>query len=133
MLSKAKARYIRISPRKTRLVANMIKGKKVGDALAILSNLNKRSCVFIEELLRSAISNAKRNQDINENDLFISKLLVDGGPMMKRFRAGSMGRAMMIRHRMSHITIELNALQRPKTKKANEPKKKKRSIIRRSK
>lgn len=123
MVAKAVVRYIRISPRKARLVANFIKNKSVGEALAILANLNKmRASEIIEELLRSAISNAKRNPDIKEGDLFISKLAVDGGPMLKRYRAGSMGRAMMVRHRTSHIRIELDAapkkLQRaPETKK----------------
>ena len=133
MVAKAKARYIRISPRKTRLVANTIKGKNVGEALAILSNLNKRACVFIEELLRSAIANAKRNPEIDQNDLFISKLVVDGGPTLKRYRAGSMGRAMMIRHRMSHITMELDALVRPKKEQSRKKVSKRKSLIRRSK
>ena len=84
MISKAKVRYIRISPRKTRLVANMIKGKKVGEALALLTNLNKKSCAFLKDLLRSAIANAGKSGDFSESDLFISKLMVDGGPMMKR-------------------------------------------------
>ena len=130
MVSKAVARFIRISPRKTRLVANYIKGKNVGDALAILSNLNKRACVYLEEVLRSAIANAKRNPDIEENTLYISKLLVDGGPMLKRFRAGSMGRAMAIRHRTSHITVELDAVVKAKTKIET---KKKRPLLRRRK
>jgi large subunit ribosomal protein L22 len=132
MVSKATVRYIRISPRKTRLVANVIKGKNVGQALAILSNLNKRACGYLEELLKSAISNAKRDPDIDQNNLFISKLLVDGGPMMKRFKAGSMGRAMMIRHRMSHITIELDTTVKPNAEKPKETKKK-RSLLRRRK
>ena len=123
MVAKAIARYIRISPRKVRLVADFIKGKSVGEALAILSNLNKRPCEFIEDVLRSAISNAKRNPEIKEEDLYISNLAVDGGPLLKRYRAGSMGRAMMIRHRMSHIRVELEA--RPKQKK-EEPKDKRR-------
>jgi len=127
MVSKAVARYLRISPRKTRLVTNFIKGKSVGEALAILSNLNKRACEFIEDLLRSAISNAKRNPDIKEEELFISKLMVDGGPTLKRYRAGSMGRAMMIRHRTSHISIELDIIPRPK-KAHSETKDKKRKI-----
>ena len=86
---------IRISPRKTRLVADYIRGKNVDEALAILSNVNKKACVYIEELLRSALSNAKRNPEIKDDDLYISKLVVDEGPMLKRYRAGSMGRAMM--------------------------------------
>ncbi|MBL7069526.1 MAG: 50S ribosomal protein L22 [Candidatus Omnitrophica bacterium] len=120
MVAKALARYIRISPRKTRLVANYVKGKRVGEALALLTNLNKRPCEFIEELLRSAISNAKRNPDIKEEELFISKLNVDGGPTLKRYRAGSMGRAMMIVHRTSHISIELDLISKPKSQISKE-------------
>lgn len=133
MIAKAIARYIRISPRKTRLVANFIKGKSVGEALAILSNLNKRACGYIEELLRSAISNAKRKPEIKEEELFISKLVVDGGPTLKRFRAGSMGRAMMIRHRTSHITIELDVKSRPESPKEVKKETKKGSIKKRLK
>ena len=127
MVAKAIARYIRTSPRKTRLVANYIKGKSVGEALAILSNLNKRPCEYIEDLLRSAISNAKRNPEIKEEELYISKLVVDGGPMLKRFRAASMGRAAMIRHRTSHITIELNAVPKKVQEATKVKKKRKRS------
>lgn len=133
MVSKAIARYIRISPRKTRLVTDAIRGKNVGEAMAILANTNKKACIYLEDLLKSAISNAKRNPDIEENDLFISKLMVDGGPVLKRFRAGSMGRAMKIRHRTSHITIELDANIKPKKKVEQKKQLKKRSIIKRSK
>jgi large subunit ribosomal protein L22 len=121
MVSKAIARYIRISPRKTRIVADAVRGRHVGEALAILSNLNKRACGLIEDVLRSAISNAKKDPDINEGDLFISKLLVDGGPVLKRYRAGSMGRAMMVKHRTSHISIELDLRTKP-AKRAGEVK-----------
>jgi len=116
MVAKAVARYIRISPRKTRLVANYIKGKKVGEALALLTNLNRRACEFMEDVLRSAISNAKRNPDINEDELYISKLNVDTGPMLKRYRAASMGRAMRVTHRTSHISVELDVAPKPKPK-----------------
>ncbi len=117
MVSRAVARYIRISPRKTRLVANYVKGKSVAEALGILANLNKKACVYIEEALRSAIANAKRSPEISEEDLFISKLTVDCGPALKRFRAASMGRAVMIKHRMSHINVELDITARAKAKK----------------
>lgn len=128
MVAKAFARYIRISPRKTRLVANYIKGKSVGEALAILSSMRKRPCEYIEELLRSAIANAKRNPDIKEHDLFISKLVVDGGPSLKRFRAGSMGRAMMIIHRTSHISVELDTTTKWKAEIKKKEKEKPKTI-----
>jgi large subunit ribosomal protein L22 len=134
MVSKAIARFIRISPRKTRLVANAVKGKDISEALAILSNTNKRASGVIEDVLRSAINNAKRHQDIDQNSLFISKLLVDGGPALKRFRAASMGRAAMIKHRTSHITVELDTRpQKIKAAPAKAPTKKTGILKKRSK
>jgi large subunit ribosomal protein L22 len=134
MIAKAVARYIRISPRKTRLVADAVRGKKVAEAMALLANINKKACIYIKEVLHSAIANATRNPDIDQGNLYISKLVVDGGPMLKRFRAGSMGRAMMIRHRTSHITVELDTIAKPKPepKKAAEAKSK-RPLLRRRK
>ena len=108
MISKATARFIRISPRKVRQVADLIRGKNVGEALALLSNLNKSATVYLEEVLQSAANNAKNKQpDINQRELRITKLTVDGGPTMVRYRAASMGRASMIRKRTSHINVEL--------------------------
>ncbi len=111
LVSKAKARYARVSPRKVREVLNLIRGKDVNSSLAILMNLNKRIKLPVDKLLRSAISNAQQNPDIRPEELFISKLTADGGPMLKRFRAASMGRATTIRHRTAHITIELSRVK----------------------
>jgi len=119
MISKATARYIRISPRKVRLVANLIRGKNMGEAMALLSNINKSATVYLEEVLQSAANNAKNKQpDINPQQLKITKLTVDGGPTMVRYRAASMGRASMIRKRTSHINVELYIQDVEKTKKA---------------
>jgi len=109
MISRASARYIRISPRKTRLVADMVRGKPIDAAQAILANLEKRARLYINEVLKSAVANAVINDpNVSASDLYISKIIIDGGPMFKRYRAGSMGRAMMIKHRTSHILIELD-------------------------
>lgn len=109
MISRAACRFIRISPRKTRLVADMVRGKSIDEAQAILSNLEVRPRLYIQQVLKSAVANATSvNPDISAADLYISKILIDGGPMFKRYRAGSMGRAMMIKHRTSHIAIELD-------------------------
>ena len=116
MISKASARYIRISPRKTRLVADMVRGKPIDKAQAILANLEKRARLYINEVLKSAIANAAINDPgVSPSDLYISRIIIDGGPMFKRYRAGSMGRAMMIKHRTSHISIELD--KKKETKK----------------
>ncbi|UCB57330.1 MAG: 50S ribosomal protein L22 [Candidatus Omnitrophota bacterium] len=105
--SKAYARHIRISPRKTREVIDLIRGEKVGRALAILQATNRRAVVYVRKLLNSAISNAKINPQIILDELFISKITADNGPMLKRYRAAAMGRASMIRRRTTHLAIEL--------------------------
>ena len=125
MISKAITRYIRISPRKVRQVADLLRGKGVNEALAILSNVNKSATVYLEEILQSAVSNAKRKEsDLSPQDLYITKLTVDGGPTMVRYRAASMGRASMIRHRTSHINIELDVREEAKKRKKAKSKKK---------
>lgn len=116
MISKAHARFIRVSPRKVRMVVDIVRGKSVYSALSILTNTNKRAAEYVEDILKSAMSNAKRNPDIKDENLYISKMVVDGGPSLKRFRAASMGRASMIKHRTSHITIELDLIPAKKTK-----------------
>ncbi len=107
VVSKARARFVRISPRKTRGVIDLIRGKKVDLALAILASINKKPKVAVDKLLRSAISNARQNPQILPEELFISKIVADKGPMLKRYRAAAMGRATMIRRRMTHLTVEL--------------------------
>ncbi len=109
MISKATARYIRISPRKTRLVTRLLRNKSVADAYAILFTVNKRACYYVNQLLKSAVSNAKqKSPGINEADMYISEIMVDGGPTLKRFQAMSMGKAGMIRKRTAHINIVLS-------------------------
>lgn len=115
MISKAITRFIRISPRKARLVADMVRGKPIDEAQSTLGNLHKRASFIIQETLKSAIANALKNPAVSEADLYVSKVTIDGGPMFKRYKAGSMGRAMMIRHRTSHILVELD------TKKKESP------------
>ncbi len=114
MVSRAIARFIRISPRKMRQVVDLIRGKNVHDAFSILTNLNKRAAEFAEDVLMSATSNATSNAkgdpEVKKENLRISKIVVDGGPTLKRLRAMSMGRAGMIRHRTSHITVELDMI-----------------------
>ncbi len=119
LVSKAYAKYIRVSPRKTRLVIDLVRGEKVDRALVILANLNKGAKVHVRKLIKSAVSNAKSNPAVsNAEQLFISKITADNGPVLKRFRAAAMGRATMIRHRTTHLTVEL--AQRPaKTVKIN--------------
>ncbi|MDD5449509.1 MAG: 50S ribosomal protein L22 [Candidatus Omnitrophica bacterium] len=109
MISKASVRYIRISARKARLVADMVRGKPIDEARAILENAEKRARLYILEILNAAVANAtSKDPDITPSDMYVSKITIDNGPMFKRYRAGTMGRAMQIRHRTSHMNIELD-------------------------
>lgn len=108
MEAKAVARYIRIAPRKVRLVVDLIRGKQVGEALAILKHTPKAASPVVEKLLKSAIANAEHNYEMDSNNLVVSKIFVDQGPTLKRFRPRAMGRASRIHKRTSHITVVLN-------------------------
>ncbi|OGZ95534.1 MAG: 50S ribosomal protein L22 [Candidatus Sungbacteria bacterium RIFCSPHIGHO2_01_FULL_50_25] len=104
---KAELNYVRIAPRKMRLVANMVKGMDVSRAQTQLLFLTKRSSHPLLKLLRSAIANAKNNFRLDESDLVVKNIVVDGGPVLKRFRARAFGRAARIRKRASHVTLVL--------------------------
>ncbi|MBN2055585.1 50S ribosomal protein L22 [bacterium] len=109
MKSRAVGRYIRISPFKARLVADLVRGKGVEEALAIMRYTPKKASRLITKLVRSAMSNAENNHGVDDVDqLFISAIYVDQGPSLKRFRPRAMGRATRIRKKTSHITVELD-------------------------
>jgi len=107
METKAVAKYIRISPQKVRLVADLVRGKKVEDALNILMFTPKGSAPVIAKLLKSAVANAGQKEGVDVDTLVVKRIFVDEGPTMKRFRARAMGRGTRILQRMSHITIAL--------------------------
>ncbi|MFH1552731.1 MAG: 50S ribosomal protein L22 [Candidatus Omnitrophota bacterium] len=119
MLAKAETKYVRISARKTRLVIDLVKGKTVEEANSILDNVNKKACVPIKKTIGSAFANANhdRQEKFLSKDVFISAIRADGGPMLQRYRAATMGRATPIRHRTAHIYVELDAVAAGKTKK----------------
>ena len=105
-------KYTRLSPRKFRLIIPLVKGKRAEEAIAILSAVKKKASGIGIELLKSAIANAKvKNQGIDTSTLYISKMIADPGPMLKRFRAASMGRASMIHKHTSHLTVELDVIK----------------------
>jgi len=107
MLAKASAKHIRISPRKVRLVLDLIRMKSTQQALAVLTNTRKRAAKAVNKLLRSAIANAK-NKGIEEDGLYISKIYANEGVTWKRFQANAFGRGARILKRTSHITVELD-------------------------
>ncbi|MBS4025100.1 MAG: 50S ribosomal protein L22 [Clostridia bacterium] len=105
---KATAKYIRMSPRKIRKVADLIRGKKVGEALAILKFTPTGGAKPMEKVLKSAIANAEHNLELSADELIVSKAFVDEGPTLKRFKPRAMGRADKIRKRTSHITVAVS-------------------------
>ncbi len=104
---KARAKFIRTSPRKARLVTDLVWGWGVGEALNILAFTKRAPAKIISKLLKSAVANADQMKNIDVDTLFIKQISVDQGPTMKRYRPRAMGRATMIRRRMSHITVVL--------------------------
>jgi len=112
MIAKVKAKYVRMSARKARLVVDLIDGKTVEEANFILDNVNKKASVSLKKALNSAFANANQNKQDKflAKDMFISGIRVDDGPMLKRYRAATMGRATPIRHRTAHIYLELNKI-----------------------
>jgi len=107
MIAKAQGKYLRLVPMKVRLVIDLIRGKDVNTALAILPQVSKGSTKAIGKVLSSAVSNAKL-KGFTEEQLFISKITATSGPMWKRFRAGSFGRATPVLKRTTHLTVELD-------------------------
>jgi large subunit ribosomal protein L22 len=105
MQAKAHANNVRIAPRKVKLVIDLIRGKQVGEAIAILRHTPKSASPVVEKLLNSAIANAEHNYQMDVNKLVIEQVYANEGPTMKRFRPRAMGRASRINKRTSHITI----------------------------
>ncbi|HLS91123.1 MAG TPA: 50S ribosomal protein L22 [Limnochordia bacterium] len=105
MEARAVARYVRISPRKARQVVNLIRGKDVAEALAILELTPKRASRIVSKVVRSAVANAENNLELNPDSLYVSKAYVDQGPTLKRIMPRARGAADRIRKRTSHITV----------------------------
>lgn len=105
----AKVKFVRISSTKVKLVLDIIRGKGVNEAIAILKNTQKAASPVVEKLLDSAIANAENNQGMLRDDLFVAEVFADQGPTLKRFRPRAQGRASRIRKRTSHITIILDS------------------------
>ena len=123
MISKASVTHVRISPRKVRYVIDLIRRKSVLQAQAILDGSPRRARDIVRKLLDQAVNAAERNSQVNAADLMVSKVLADGGPSMKRFRAATMGRANRIKKRTSHIQLELDLTKKGAAMPAKQDKK----------
>ena len=108
MEARAEARYVRVSPQKARLVIDLIRGQKAGEALSILRATNKRIAPSIEKVLRSAIANAEhKSSDVDVDNLVVSEAYINDGPRSKRIRPAPMGRAYRYQRRTSHIVVKV--------------------------
>ena len=108
MEARAITKFIRLSPRKVRLVVNQIRGKGVEEALNILKFTPKRSALVVSKTLRTAVANAESTQSVDVDQLYVKQVKVDEAGMWKRFTPRAQGRATRIRKRLSHITIVLD-------------------------
>jgi large subunit ribosomal protein L22 len=108
MEAQAVAKYLRLSPRKARLSADLIRGKQVEAALNILTQTPKFGARAISKVVHSALANARQNKSIDVDTLFVKTIFINQGPTLKRFRPRPMGRAGKIRKRTCHITVVLS-------------------------
>lgn len=122
MAFKVELNHLHIAPRKARLVADLVRGKKVEEAQTILNFAVKRASDPILKLLNSALANAKTTKNVSATDLFISKITVDEGPAGKRVLPKSRGRGEIIKKKTSHVTLVLN-MKREEVKKGKKEKK----------
>ena len=105
MEARAFNRNLRITPQKMRLVVDMVRGKDVGEALALLDHLPKKGASIVSKTLRSVVANAENTQSVDVDRLYIKTIAVDGGSVMKRFMPRAHGRATVVRKRTSHLTV----------------------------
>ena len=105
---RAAARFVRISPRKVRLLMDQVRGKRIENALNMLSFAPQRGARILLKLINSAVANAEQNSEIDVDTLYIKRIYADEGPTLKRFRPRALGRATNIRKRSSHLTVILD-------------------------
>ena len=108
MKARAVGKYIRISPQKVRLVADVVRGMSADQAITTLKFMPKKGAGILRKVIESAVANATQDDQVDVDNLFIKKVTVDGGPSLKRIRPRAMGRATRIIKRTSHITVVLD-------------------------
>ena len=106
---KAEAKFVRISPRKVRLVMDQVRGKRVEEALGLLSFAPQKGARILKKLLDSAVANAEQRGGVDVDTLYVKRVYANEGPTLKRFRPRALGRATRIRKRTSHLTIILDS------------------------
>lgn len=121
MSVKAVANGVRMSPRKVGVVAALVRGRSVADALTILSHTPRRSAIPVRKVIESARANAEHNHNYKPDTLTISEISVSPGPRFKRFRPAAHGRALPFMHRTSHIRVVVDGEQRPARPVAKKP------------
>lgn len=105
MEARAQARYVRISPKKAQKVVQLIRGKPVQEALAILRFTPQKASRIVMKVLKSAVANAEHNYNLDPEELYVIRAYVDQGPTLKRYMPRAFGRASLLRHRTSHVTV----------------------------
>ncbi|MCL5781152.1 50S ribosomal protein L22 [Desulforamulus profundi] len=105
MEARAIAKFIRVSPRKARMVVDLVRGKKLEEALAILRYTPNKAAAAVTKVVKSAAANAEHNYEMDKEELVISQIFVDQGPSLKRVMPRAMGRADIIKRKTSHITV----------------------------
>jgi len=108
MENSAAAKFVRISPRKIRLIMDQVRGKRVEEALNMLSFAPQKGARILKKLINSAVANAEQNSGVDVDALFVKRVYADEGPTLKRFRPRAQGRATRIRKRSSHLTVVLD-------------------------
>jgi len=118
---RAYAKGVDQAPRKVSLVAGLVRGRSVADALVILENTPKRAALPVKKVIASAAANATNNHGLDSKSLEITTLSVTTGPRLKRFKPASRGRALPFQKRSSHILVEVSGVEKPKKKPATKP------------
>ena len=105
---KASLKYARVGAQKARLVADVVRGKNVDEAIKLLTFMNKKTAVMLKKIIESAVANADQKKSIDLDKLYVKTVYVDQGPVLKRFRPRAQGRASGVRKKMSHINVVLD-------------------------
>ena len=108
MEARAVGKYIRVSPQKARLVADVVRGMDVDQAITTLKFMPKKAASILRQVIESAVANATQDDQVDVDNLFVKNIFIDGGPSLKRIRPRAMGRATRIIKRTSHITVILD-------------------------